>query len=134
MQRLDSALDTAQAAAGSGVVSERRAYHKYFPPTTESEAPKATIFLETKVALAPRALNDAAQAKLKAAAEEAGEELTTEDAKSLIISDEQKVEVDEYDLIYEADHWKLVEEIKPESEDAPDSTEQILFEYALGSD
>lgn len=131
MQRLDSAIETAQAASGSGVISERRAYHKLLPPPAGSELPEAMIFIETSRALAPRALNAASQAKREAEAERQGEEAPTEPGKPLIVEDEKHVEVAEFPLSYDGQRWNLVEELKPQAEDGLPSPEYILFEYAL---
>lgn len=131
MQRLDSAIETAQASPGSGVISERRAYHKLLPPPAGSELPEAVVFIETTRALAPRALDDASQAKFEAEAEESGDELPGEPRKPLVVQDEKKIEVAEYPLSYDGQRWKLVKELKPKTEDGSPSTEYILFEYAL---
>lgn len=131
MQRLDSAIETAQAASGSGVISERRAYHKLLPAPAGSQLPEAVIFIETSRALAPRALNDASQAKFEAEAEKSGDELPGEPRKPLIVGDEKQVEVTEYPLSYDGQRWKLVEELEPKAEDGSPSTEYILFDYAL---
>lgn len=131
MQRLDSAIESAQAESGTGVISERRAYHKLLQPPAGSELPEAVVFIETTRALAPRALNDAAQAKFEAEAEKLGEELSEEPRKPLIVEDEKKTEVVEYPLSYDGQRWKLVEELQSKTEDGAPSTEYILFEYAL---
>lgn len=133
MQRLDSALEMAQAASGSGVISERRAYHKYLPAEEENALPKAVIFIETKRALAPMALNAAAQAKLQAEAEKQGEDLPVDAQKPLVVADDEQTEVDEYPLIYDGRRWQLAKELDPPSADEPLSTEKILFDYALGA-
>jgi hypothetical protein len=130
MQRLDSALETAQAQPGSGVISERRAYHKFIPAEGANAAPTAVIFIETKRALAPLALNANAKAKFLAEAEERGEE-SPEDPRPLVAEDDQQTEVDQYPLVYEGERWKLAKELDPPSEDEPLSTEKILFDYAL---
>ncbi len=131
MQRLDSAIETAQASPGSGVISERRAYHKLITPPTESDAPEAIIYIETKRALAPRALNAAAQARLEAEAEKRGEEASDEPMKPLIVNDDEQIEVGEFPLIYADERWKLVNELRPTTGDGSPSTEYILFDYAL---
>lgn len=131
MQRLDSAIETAQASPGSGVISERRAYHKLLSPPAGSELPEAVVFIETTRALAPRALNTAAQAKFEAEAEKLGDQLPGEPRKTLLVEDEKKVEVVEYPLSYDGQRWKLIKELEPETEDGSPSTEYILFEYAL---
>lgn len=134
MQRLDSAIETAQAASGSGVISERRAYHKMLPPPEGSSLPEAIIFIETTRALAPRALNAASQAKLdeaKAEAEKKGEELPDEPRKTLMVNDEKQVELAEFPLTYDGQRWKLVTELKPTTDDGASSTEYLLFDYAL---
>jgi hypothetical protein len=132
MQRLDSALETAQAQPGSGVISERRAYHKFIPAEGANGAPTAMIFIETKRALAPLALNANAKAKFLAEAEERGEE-SPEDPRPLVAEDDQQTEVEQYPLVYEGQRWKLAKELDPPSEDEPLSTEKILFDYALGA-
>jgi hypothetical protein len=131
MQRLDSAIETAQAASGSGVISERRAYHKLLPASTGSELPEAVVFIETARALAPRAMNDASQAKFKAEAEKSDDELPGETRKPLVVEDEKKIEVVEYPLAYDGQRWKLVEELQSKTEDGSPSMEYILFDYAL---
>lgn len=134
MQRLDSAIETAQAASGAGVISKRRAYHKMLPPPAGSSLPEAVVFIETTRALAPRALNAAAQAKIKEAeakAEKQGEELPDDPHKPLVVDDEKQVEVDEFPLAYDGQRWKLVTELKSTTEDGAPSTEYILFDYAL---
>lgn len=131
MQRLDSAIETAQAASGTGVISERRAYHKLLTPPAGSALPEAVVFIETTRALAPRALNDAAQAKFEAEAEKLGEESPEETRKPLIVEDEKTTEVVEYPLSYDGQRWKLVNELEPKTKDGAPSTEYILFDYAL---
>ncbi len=133
MHRLDSAIETAQAASGSGVISERRAYHKLLPPDAGSELPKAIVYIETTRALAPRALNDASQAKFEAEAEKSddGDVSPDEPRKPLLVEDEKKTEVAEYPLSYDGQRWELAKELKPKAEDGSPSMEYILFEYAL---
>ncbi|MBA4106733.1 MAG: hypothetical protein C0485_13335 [Pirellula sp.] len=131
MQRLDSAIETAQAASGSGVISERRAYHKLLPASAGSALPEAVVFIETTRALAPRAMNDASQAKFAAELEESGEEPSDETRKPLVVEDEKSVEVVEYPLSYDGQRWKLVEELQSKTEDGSPSMEYILFDYAL---
>jgi hypothetical protein len=131
MQRLDSAIESAQAESGTGVISERRAYHKLLPPPAGSELPEAMVFIETTRALAPRALNEAAQAKFEEEAEKLGEEAPVEPRKPLMIEDEKTTEVVEYPLSYDGQRWKLVNELKSQTEDGAPSIEYILFDYAL---
>jgi hypothetical protein len=131
MQRLDSALESAAAASGSGVISERRAYEKLVPPAGENGQYTAIIYLETTRALAPLALNAAAKAKVEAEAKAAGEESAEGSAKSVPVQDSRQVETDEYPLVFEGDRWKLVNEIPPPPAGEPLSTEKILFDYAL---
>ena len=131
MQRLDSAIESAQAESGTGVISERRAYHKLLEPPAGSELPEAVVFIETTRALAPRALNDAAQAKFEEEAEKLGEEAPAEPRKPLMIEDEKTTEVVEYPLSYDGQRWKLVNELKSQTEDGAPSIEYILFDYAL---
>jgi hypothetical protein len=134
MQRLDSAIETAQAASGSGVISQRRASHKMLPPSNGSDLPEAVIYIETTRALAPQAINSAAKAKLEAAkaeAEKQGEEIPEVDGRPLVVDDERQVEVDEFQLAYDGQRWKLVTELKPTTEEGAPSTEYILFDYAL---
>ena len=131
MQRLDSAIETAQAASGTGVISERRAYHKLLTSSAGTESPEAVVFIETTRALAPRALNEASQAKLEEEAEKLGEELPAEQRKPLIVEDEKKTEVVEYPLSYDGQRWKLVNELESKTKDGTPSIEYILFDYAL---
>jgi hypothetical protein len=131
MQRLDSAIGTARAASGSGVVSERRAHHELTPPPTKSGLPEAVVFIETRRALAPKALNQSVQDKLQAEAEKRGEELSEDPMKPLVVEDEEQVEVEKFPLIYDGQRWKLVTELKPTTEEGAPSTEYILFDYAL---
>lgn len=134
MQRLDSAIETAQAAAGSGVISERRAYHKMLSPPEGADLPQAVVYIETTRALAPQAINAAAQAKLEAAkaeAEKQGAEIPEVAGKPLVVTDEKQVEVDEFPLVYDGQRWKLVTELKSTTEEGDPSTEYILFDYAL---
>ncbi|MBL9164925.1 MAG: hypothetical protein JNL18_19510 [Planctomycetaceae bacterium] len=131
MQRLDSAIVTAQAASGSGVISQRRAFHKLLSPPAGSEFPEAIVFIETKRALAPQALNAAAQAKLQEEAEKQGKDAPDAPAKTLKVDDEQQVEVAEFPLAYDGQRWKLVKELNRNLEDGSPSTEYILFDYAL---
>ena len=134
MQRLDSAIETAQAASGSGVISQRRAYHKMLPPPAGSDLPEAVVFIETTRALAPQAINAAAKAKLEAAkaeAEKQGEEIPEVDGRPLVVDDEKQVEVGEFPLTYDGQRWKLVTELKSTTEEGAPSTEYILFDYAL---
>lgn len=132
MQRLDSALETAQAASGSGVISERRAYRKFFPAEGDNSLPKAVVFIETKRAIAPMALNAAAEAKLRAEAEKQEEELPENAQMPLVVAENEQIEVDQYPLIYDGQRWKLAKELDPPNADEPLSTEKILFDYALG--
>lgn len=125
MQRLDSAIEDAQAAAGSGVVSERKAYDRLVRPEGDAGPYEAIITIETTRALAPIAINAAAQKKAEDAARKEGRELTEEEAQKLIVQDTQTTEVVEYPLVYDGTRWKLKDELKPES------IEYILFTYAL---
>lgn len=125
MQRLESALEDAQAAAGSGVISERKAYERIIPPSKEGEPYTAVITIETTRALAPIALNAKAKERAEAQAEKQGETLTDEQVKPAIVKDTQQTEVVEYELVLEGDRWVLKDEL------VFGSTEQILFSYAL---
>lgn len=131
MQRLDSAIESAQAESGTGVISERRAYHKLLPPPAGSDLPEAVVFIETTRALAPQALNDASQAKFEEEAAKLGEEAPAEPRKPLIVEDEKTTEVVEYPLAYDGQRWKLVNELESKTEDGAPSIEYILFDYAL---
>jgi hypothetical protein len=130
MQRLDSAITDAQAATGSGVVSERVAYERLIKPQNESDPYEAVVTIETTRALAPIAINAAAQAKAEAKARKEGRDLTDEEAKKLVVQDTQSTEVEEYALIYDGSRWKLKNEL-PQKEGESMSIEQILFDYAL---
>jgi hypothetical protein len=130
MQRFDDAIESAEAAGGSGVISERRAYSKLIQPEDGSEPREAIIFIETKRALAPVALNAAAKRKIEEAAKAANEELPEGAVKPFTMSDTQQLETAEYPMVYDGKQWKLAKELtQPEGE--PMSIEQILFEYAL---
>ncbi|WP_428307602.1 hypothetical protein [Lacipirellula sp.] len=130
MQRFDDAIESAEAAGGSGVISERRAYSKLNQPEDGSEPREATIFIETKRALAPVALNAAAKRKIEEAAKAANEELPEGAVKPFTMSDTQQIETAEFPMVYEGGKWKLVKEI-PRTPDEPMSIEKILFDYAL---
>ena len=125
MQRLGSAIEDAQAASGSGVVSERKAYEKIVRPEGDSGPYEAIVTIETKRALAPISINAAAQQKAEAAARKDGRELTEEEAKKLVVQDTVTTEVVEYKLVYDGTRWKLKDELES------NSIEQILFDYAL---
>jgi hypothetical protein len=125
MQRLNSAIEDAQAASGSGVVSERKVYERMIRPEGESGPYEAIVTIETTRALAPIAINAAAQAKAEAEARKQGRDLTEEEAKKLVVQDTQKTEAAEYSLVYDGTQWKLKDELEA------GSIEQILFTYAL---
>lgn len=125
MQRLDSAIEDAQAASGSGVVSERKVYEKIVRPEGDSGPYEAIVTIETTRALAPISINEAAQKKAEAEARKDGRELTAEDAKKLVVQDTVTTEVVEYKLVYDGTRWKLKDELES------GSIEQILFDYAL---
>lgn len=131
MQRLDSAIEDAQAASGSGVVSERKAYEKIVRPEGDSGPYEAIITIETTRALAPIAINEAAQRKAEAEARKDGRELTEEEAKKLVVQDTVKTEVTEYKLVYDGAKWKLKNNFPPPAEGESISIDQILLEYAL---
>lgn len=131
MQRFDDALESAEAAGGSGVISERRAYSKLIQPEDGSEPREAIIFLETKRVLAPVALNQAAKKKVEEAAAAAKEELADGAVKPFTMSDTQQIETAEFPLVYEDQQWKLAKELPPQPAGEPMSIEKILFDYAL---
>jgi hypothetical protein len=125
MQRLESALEDAQAATGSGVVSERKAYDRIIRPEKEGESYAAVITIETTRALAPIALNAKAKARSEAQAEKQGEERTDKDGKPLIVKDTLQTEIVEYPLLFQENRWILKDELPA------GTTEHILFSYAL---
>ncbi|BBO30656.1 hypothetical protein [Lacipirellula parvula] len=131
MQRFDDALESAEAAGGSGVISERRAYSKLITPEDGSEPREAIIFIETKRALAPVTLNAAAKRKLEEAAKAANEELAEGAAKPFTMSDTQQIETAEFPMVYDGEAWKLAKELPPQPAGEPMSIEKILFDYAL---
>jgi hypothetical protein len=63
------------------------------------------------------------QDKLEAEAEKRGEELPEGSTKPLVVGDEEQVEVGEFPLIYDGQRWKLVDELKPTTEEGDASTE-----------
>lgn len=136
MERMESALADAQAAAGTGVVSERTSDYRLIPPTDEGGQYTAEVTLRTKLSLAraPAAATLPRTDEEKAAEEAAAEdgELDEEGEivpdngvtrKALALSRDEQTDV--YKLAYEGDRWKLL--TKPKGE-----TEQLIFEYALG--
>jgi hypothetical protein len=131
MQRFDDALESAAAAGGSGVISERTAYSKLIQPADGSEPREAVIYLETKRVLAPVALNAAAKRKVEEAAAAAKEEVANGAVKPFTMSDTQQIETAEFPMIYDGQQWKLAKELPPQPADEPMSIEKILFDYAL---
>lgn len=151
MTRLQSMLAEAQAAASSGVVSERTCEYRLIPPKNEGDRYTAEVTIHTKVALAnaPAAatlpkptgeVEPAVEEDPAADGEEAVEEfVTTEDDKPSVeveenpdngvtrraIAESMKQETNVYLLAYEDERWKLLTEPKGE-------TEKLVFEYALG--
>jgi hypothetical protein len=125
MRRLRSALEAAQAPAGSGVVSQRTSSHRLIKPADGSSDYKAEITIYTKVAVEdpqkekdkePNGRNaasgDKAAASGKADIPSAGEEM------------KPMVKKETFDLLYEGDHWKLAEPPKGE-------IERLCLDYAL---
>lgn len=131
MQRFDDALESAEAAGGSGVISERSAYSKLIQPADGSEPREAVIYIETKRVLAPVALNAAAKKKVEEAAAAAKEEVADGAVKPFTMSDTQQIETAEFPLVYEDQQWKLAKELPPQEPGEPMSIEKILFDYAL---
>jgi hypothetical protein len=145
MERMQEALQDAQAARGTGVVSERTCEHRLIPPAEEGGKYMAEVTIRTKLSLAnaPAAAtlppSDEEEAKGEegeesdeafAAAEEEtaeGEETTPDNGvtrKAIALSRDQKDEV--YQLAYEGDRWKLVSEPKNE-------TDKLILDFALGN-
>lgn len=152
MTRLQSALADAQAAASSGVISERTSDYRFFPPKESGGEYTAEVTIKTKIALANA---PAAVTLPKPVSEEEPapdeEELATADELVLeetpapedeadaqeeesdpdngvtrkAIAQSMEHETDVYRLAYQGDRWTLLDEPKGE-------TEKLIFEYALG--
>ena len=125
MERLRVALLDAQAAAGSGVVSERESDYRLIPPEDEKGKYEAEVTIRTTIALAKA---PAAIIKPEEIVEdelvEGGEIVPDNGVTRKAAAQSKSVQTDVYRLAYEGDRWKLITEPKGE-------TEQLLFEYAL---
>ena len=131
-----SALEDAQAASGTGVVSERTCDHRLIPPATDGGQYTAEVTIRTKLSLAnvPAAATlPPAKGKDGEAAKDEAEQLEGEEGeeprpdngatrKAIALSRDYKEDV--YQLAYEDDRWKLL--TKPKGE-----TEQLILDYAL---
>jgi hypothetical protein len=145
MERMQEALEDAQAARGTGVVSERTCEHRLIPPAKEGDKYTAEVTIRTKLSLAnaPAAATLPPSEKEEAKGDEgeesdedfaAAEEETAEDEettrdngvtrRAIALSRDQTDEV--YQLAYESDRWKLVTEPK-------NDTDQLILDFALGN-
>ena len=143
MERMQEALEDAQAARGTGVISERTCDSRLIPPAEEGGKYTAEVTIRTKLSLAnapaaatlPPSEDDEAkgeegeESEEDVAAEEEtaeGEETTPDNGvtrKAIALSRDQKDEV--YQLAYEGDRWKLVTQPK-------NDTDQLILDFALG--
>jgi hypothetical protein len=131
MERMRSAMEDAQAASGTGVLSERTCDYRLIPPAADGGQYTAEVTIRTKLSLAkapaaatlPKEEEDAIAADV--AEGEDSEDLGPDNGvtrKAIAQSRDYKEDV--YQLAYEDDRWKLL--TKPEGE-----TEQLILEYAL---
>lgn len=138
-QRLESALEDAQAVAGSGVESNRECSYRLIPPADGNAPYKAEVTIETTTRLLTPKLPARPQPKPKvdtpeaiaAAAEDAEappeptpREVAEQDAAKMVETSETRSQ-ETFRLTYKDDRWQL--DKLPE-----EPLEQIVFEYALG--
>jgi hypothetical protein len=132
MERMRSALEDAQAASGTGVISERTCDYRLIPPASDGGQYTAEVTLRTKLSLAnvPAAATlplseEEEKAKAGASDDEEGEDPGPDNGvtrKAATLSRDYKEDV--YLLTYEGDRWTLP--TKPKG-----LTEQLIMEYAL---
>jgi hypothetical protein len=135
MERMRSALEDAQAAASTGVVSERTCDYRLIPPDAEGGQYTAEVTIRTKLSLAnvpaaatlpPSAKDEEEEAESGDAEGEDGEEpLPDNGVTRKAIAQSRDYKEDVYQLAYEGDRWKLLTEPKGE-------TEKLIMEFALG--
>lgn len=118
-QRLTAALADAQAASGSGIVSQRRCSVELIRPSKDGDAFKAKVTIFTKVAIDDAEAREAANS---AAIKPVGPESLDDPALKDDLEPLEKRET--IDLVFQDGAWQMVN--KPEGE-----TEQICMEYAL---
>jgi hypothetical protein len=118
MKRLESALIDAQAAAGSGVKSQRKSSYRLIPPGPDEPNYKAEVTIVTHTKLA----NDADAASPA----DGGPEATGSGGEPEAVVSEPVSTRQTFVLVYEDDRWRL---LKPPTEE--ERTEKILFDYAL---
>jgi hypothetical protein len=119
MRRLKSALDDAQAAAGSGVSSERNSSFNLIKPTDANAPLRAEVTISTK--LSARQTKDE---KAKGKDDEQSNDKNGKQDKASIQPIEPITKNETFSLVYEGDKWKM--EKPPEGE-----IEQLCFDYAL---
>jgi hypothetical protein len=130
MERMRSAMEDAQAASGTGVLSERTCDYRLIPPAADGGKYTAEVTIRTKLSLAkaPAAATlpkEEEDPKADDVEGEEGEDVGPDNGvtrKAIAQSRDYKEDV--YQLAYEDDRWKLL--TKPEGE-----TEQLILEYAL---
>ncbi len=135
MERMRSALEDAQAAASTGVVSERTCDYQLIPPDSEGGQYTAEVTIRTKLSLAnvpaaatlpPSEKDEEEEAESGDVQGEEGEEpLPDNGVTRKAITQSRDYKEDVYQLAYEGDRWKLL--TKPKGE-----TEKLILEFALG--
>jgi hypothetical protein len=123
MQRLRSALEIAQGAAGSGIVSERTSSHKLIRPSDGSSNYKAEITIYTKIAVA-KITQPAPPKNQNATPKEKGPAIADLDKPQINEKVEPLVEKKTFVLLYDGKRWNLEKE--PEGE-----AERLIFKHAL---
>lgn len=133
MERMRSALEDAQAAASTGVVSERTCDYRLIPPESEGGQYKAEVTLRTKLSLAtapaavtlPPSEDEEEETEPSDLEGEDGEEpLPDNGVTRKAIAQSRDFKEDVYQLAYAGDRWKLL--TKPTGE-----TEKLILEFAL---
>lgn len=121
MDRLKSALESAEPAAGSGVVSERSASSRLLEPAEPGAPYTAEVTIHTVVAVAePPAKAPPNGAGGKANVQPTGDDDSRPPEPPPIARDEV------YELVFKGDRWELATELTSEQ-----SVERLAFQYAL---
>ncbi|RIK76443.1 MAG: hypothetical protein DCC67_13930 [Planctomycetota bacterium] len=128
VDRLKAALKDAQAAAGSGIVSERTASSRLLTPAEEGQPLKAEVTIHTVVAMDQSAAKEAdaavdpAEEGDEPVVEATGEQAPVEAAPLSEPIERKSV----FELVYRDDRWQLATELTDEQ-----ATERLCFQYAL---
>jgi hypothetical protein len=127
MMRLQSALNDAQAAAGSGIKSERKASDKLLQPEGEGKPLRAEVTITSRIEVTPQEDDKAKadkNAKAKADAKSAEEKAADLDTPKTAAAIQPLVKKETFMLVYEGDQWTMPELPKGQ-------IEKLCFEYAL---